>query len=122
MSDMNHLVAVCCSVLQCVAVCCSVLQCVHLSPVASSRSYEQHDSFSCSVLQCVTVCGSVLQCVAVCCSVLQRVAVCCSVWQCVHLSPVTSSRSYDQYDSFSGSLLQCVAVHSSQSCLIESFV
>ena len=36
-------IAVCCSVLQCVAVCCSVLQCV---------------------LQCVAVC------VVVCCSVL----------------------------------------------------
>jgi len=35
------LVAVCCSVLQCVAVCCGALE-------------------------CVAVCGSVLQCVAVC--------------------------------------------------------
>ena len=41
-------VAVCCSVLQCVAVCCSVLQCV---------------AVCCSVLQCVAVCCSVLQCV-----------------------------------------------------------
>jgi len=39
-----------CSVLQCVvAVCCSVLQCV---------------AVCCSVLQCVAVCCSVLQCVA----------------------------------------------------------
>ena len=47
------LVAVCCSVLQCVVVCCGVLQ-------------------------CVAACCSVLQCNAVCCngSVLQRVAVC----------------------------------------------
>ena len=52
------LVAMCCSVLQCVAVCCRVLQ-------------------------CIGVCCSVLQRVAACCSVLQRVAVCCSVLQCV---------------------------------------
>jgi len=49
-------VALCCSVLQCVAVCCSMC---------------------CSVLQC-----SVLA-VAVCCRVLRNVAVCCSVLQCV---------------------------------------
>jgi len=70
MSDMTHLVAVCCSVLQCVAVCCSVLQ-------------------------CVAVCCSVLQRVAVCCSAFisvqshqvvrmsdmnHLVAVCFSVW------------------------------------------
>ena len=46
----ERLVAVCCSVLQCVAVCCSVLQCV---------------AACCSVLQRVAVCCSVLQCVAV---------------------------------------------------------
>jgi len=46
------LLAVCCSVLQCVAVCCSVLQCVPLIKE------------SCLV----AVCCSVLQCVAVCCS------------------------------------------------------
>ena len=40
-------VAVCCSVLQCVAVCCSVLQ-------------------------CVAVCCCVLLCVVLCCSALQR--------------------------------------------------
>ena len=51
-------IAVCCSVLQCVAVCCRVLP-------------------------CVAVCCRVLQCVAVCCSVLPCVAVCCSVLQCV---------------------------------------
>ena len=38
------------------AVCCSLLQCV---------------AVWCSVVQCVAVCCSVLQCVAVCCSVLQ---------------------------------------------------
>ena len=42
------LLAVSCSVLQCVAVCCSVLQCV---------------AICCNVLQCVAVCCSVLQCV-----------------------------------------------------------
>jgi len=60
-------VAVCCSVLQCVAVCCSVLQCV---AVASYDVIQHH--------VVVAVCCSVLQCVAVCCSVLQCVAVCCS--------------------------------------------
>ena len=63
-------VAVCCSVLQCVAVCgsvcCSVLQCA---------------AVWCSVLQWVAVCGIVLQRVAVCCRVLQCMAVCCSVLQ-----------------------------------------
>jgi len=44
------LVAVCCSVLQCVAVCCSVLQCV---------------AVSCSELQCVTVYCSMY---VVCCA------------------------------------------------------
>ena len=57
-SQSHSLVAVCCSVLQCVAVCCSVLQCAVVC---------------CSVLQCVAVCCSVLPCVAVCCSVLQSV-------------------------------------------------
>jgi len=60
----QHLMRVCCSVLQCVAVCCSVLQCV---------------AVCCSVLQVVAVCCSVLQCVALP-RVLQCVAVggCCS--------------------------------------------
>ena len=57
-------VAVCCSVLQCVAAYCSVLQKV---------------AVCCSVLQCVTVCCSVLQCDTVCCSVLHCAVVCCSV-------------------------------------------
>ena len=56
----------CCSVVQYVVVCCSVLQCVEVR---------------CSVLQCVAVCCSVLQCVAVRCSVLQCVAMCCSVFR-----------------------------------------
>jgi len=68
------LVAVCCSVLQCVAVCCT-------SALLSAR---------CSVLQCIEVCCSVLQCVAVCCSVLQ-----CVVPQlyCL-LVPITSPMSH----------------------------
>jgi len=61
-----------------VAVCCSVLQCV-----AACRSMLQCVAVCCRVLQCVTACCSMLQYVAVCCSVLQCVAVCCSVLQCV---------------------------------------
>jgi len=65
---LRNVLAVCCSVLQCVAVRCSALQC---SAVVM---------FLRSVL---AVCRSVLQCVAVCFSELQCVAVCCSVSQCV---------------------------------------
>jgi len=76
-------------VLTCVvAVCCSVLQCVAVGKLVGFVCFNLR---SCSVLQCVAVCVSVvcldppcvLQCVAVCCSVLQCVAVCCSVLQCV---------------------------------------
>ena len=66
----TKVVAVCCSVLQCVAPRCSVLQCV---------------AVCCSVLQCVAVCCTALHCVAVCCSALHCVAVCCSVLHCVAL-------------------------------------
>jgi len=68
---------------QLVAVCCSVLQCVAVFRVAVCRSVSQCVAVCCSVLQCVAVCCSVLQCVTVCCSVLQCVAVCCSALQCV---------------------------------------
>ena len=54
-------VAVCCSVLQCVAVWCLDVRYVHL------------------LLQCVAVCCSVLQCVAVCCSVMSWYQRCWSV-------------------------------------------
>jgi len=84
-------VAVCCSVLQCVAVCCSVLQCfggVRTNPLILGRVLGrsvllQCVTVCCSVLQCFAVRCRALQCVAVCCSVLQCVAVCCSVLQCV---------------------------------------
>ena len=46
-SEEVFLVAVCCSVLQCVTMCRSVLPCV---------------AVCCSVLQCVAVCCSILQC------------------------------------------------------------
>jgi len=59
----GSVVAVCCSVLQCVAVSCSELQCVAVV----------HDKRRAHVLQCA------LQCVAVCCSVLQCVAASCRV-------------------------------------------
>jgi len=66
----RSLVAVCCSVLQCVAVCCSVLQ-------------------------CVAVCCSVLQCVAVCCSVRSLIcyfALLCTFPPMFLLSPITACR------------------------------
>ena len=77
-------VAVCCSLLQCVVVCCSELQCERQLTVAvccSVRGSYQlqyvavcEATSSCSVLQCarqlaVAVCCSVLQCVVVWCSV-----------------------------------------------------
>jgi len=87
----GHIVAVCCSALQCDAVCCSVLQ--HRALVQhSSRlglcvaTLLQYIAVRCSVLQRVAVCCSELQhgvCVAVCCSDLQCVSVCCSVLLCV---------------------------------------
>jgi len=67
-----HIVAVCCSVLQCVAMCCSVLQCV---AVCCSGLHGR----SATKLKCVAMCCNVLQCAAVCCRVLQCVAACCSV-------------------------------------------
>ena len=78
-SVLQCVVAVCCSVLQCMAVCCSVLQCVAVYggvlqcvAVCCSVCYVHTCGMSCSVLQCVVaVCCSVLQCVAMCCGVLQ---------------------------------------------------
>ena len=59
------MIAVCCSVLQCVAVCCSVLQCI-----AVCCSVLQCVAAQCRVLPCVSVVshyyGSVLQCAVVC--------------------------------------------------------
>jgi len=78
--SMLQCVAVCCSVLQCVAVCCSVLQCVARQcfcfPLLSVSRTNR--SLSCSVLQCVAVCCSVLQWVAECCGVMKRAAVGCT--------------------------------------------
>ena len=66
-------VAVCCSVLQCVAVCRSVLQYVVLPGVSfPSRRNPLRRRCPRGVGSCV------LQCVAVCCSVLQYVAVRCA--------------------------------------------
>ena len=72
-------VAVCCSLLQCVAVCCCVLRgaAVEARPLDNAgvvlpRREEEGG-------QVVAVCSSVLQYVDVCCIVLQCVAVCCSV-------------------------------------------
>ena len=48
--DVICVIAVCCSVLQCVVVCCSVLQCV---------------AVCCSVLQCVAIRCTLLQCVVI---------------------------------------------------------
>jgi len=63
---------------QVVAVCCSVFQCV-----AAWSSVVQGDAVWCSVLKFAAECCNVFQCVAMCCSVLQCAAVCCSVLQCV---------------------------------------
>jgi len=52
-------VAVWCSVFQCVAVCGSVLQCVY-TPLRHEKSCCR-TCLCCSVLQCFAVCGSVLQ-------------------------------------------------------------
>ena len=87
------IVAVCCSVLQCVAVCCS--SCASCTPASPPSDLVHYLCNSCSVLQCVAVWCSVLQCVAVRCSALQCVAVHCSVLQCVAVCC---------------SVLQCVAV------------
>jgi len=89
----RFVVAVCCSVLQCVAVSCSVLQYVSCVVVCVPPYWSSFgrairpfvailicsNASYCSVLQCSAVCCSVLQCAAVCCSVLLCVAVCCSV-------------------------------------------
>ena len=89
-------VAVCYSVLQCVAVCCSVLQCVAVcckqdlllgalfssAPACcSALRYVAHVAVHCNVAQCVAVRCSALQGVAVRCSALQRVAARCSALQ-----------------------------------------
>ena len=82
-------VAMCCSVLQCAAVCCSVLQCVIVYCSAAFGCFFlacrtlQCVAVCCSMLQYVAVCCSMLQCVVARCSVLQCVAVCCSVLQCI---------------------------------------
>jgi len=76
-------VALCCRLLQGVATCCSVLQCRQIDPNSSvlwlSQSVVEPDVCDdCCVLQCVAGCSSVLPCVAVCrvrCNVLQCVAI-----------------------------------------------
>jgi len=67
-------------------------------------------SVCCSVLQSGAVSCSVLQCVAVCCSVLQCVAVCCSVLQCNY---------WLVWEAFVNYALQCVAVFSLCSCVLQ---
>ena len=57
----RYVVAVCCSVQQCVAVC---LYCIYFK---CTKTCEL-DIRCCSVLWCVAVRCGVLQCVAVCCS------------------------------------------------------
>ena len=66
------IIAVCCSVLQCVAVSCMYH---HAFPQLPHHTSDTHYS----ALQCVAVRCSALQCVAVRCSALQCVAVRCSV-------------------------------------------
>ena len=78
--------------LQCVVyLMCSMLQCV---------------AVCCNVLQCVAVCCSVLQCVAVCCSVLHSVAVCEERVRCGK----AVERVLLQCVAYV-SLLQCIAVY-----------
>ena len=68
------IVAVCCSVLQCVAVCCSVLQCVYLTAsVPSGRIFIDYWHTRHVSRDSGTRTACMLQCVAVCCRVLQRV-------------------------------------------------
>jgi len=103
-AHMNHLslrcvVAVCCSVLQCVAVCCSNFD----FPFNIIAYMDPHIPFTrpCGVLHCVAVCSCTLQCIAVYCSALLYVAVrsselqCfaarCSAFQCV----AVASRLYE---------------------------
>jgi len=94
---MSKCVAVCCSVLavycsilqcvsvcfglfQCVVVCCSVWQCIEMRYIVL-RSVLQYVVVHCSVLQCVAFYGSVWQCAIVCCCMLYCVASWCSVLQ-----------------------------------------
>jgi len=61
----TFVVAVCCSVLQCIAVCCSVLQCVAMRQKRVLLLCVR-DVCCCSMLQCVVVCQRrVLLCVVV---------------------------------------------------------
>jgi len=94
-SVLTRLLAMCCSVLQCVAVCCSVL-----NSAAVCHMVLQCVAVCCSVLQCVAArlpsmstrilaptntnsdVGRVLQCVASGCSTLRCVAICSSWSQC----------------------------------------
>jgi len=82
----GHVVAVCCSVLQCVAVCCSVLQCVAVcvhTPRCVLGKGKSSDHSCCSVLQCVcTPCAVPWVEVIV---MITVVAVCCSAWAHDHI-------------------------------------
>ena len=79
-------VAVCYSVLQCVAVCCSVLQCVANKTCSLVLFFHplQRVAVRCDMLhtlQCIAMWRSALQCVAVHCRALQCVAARCSALQ-----------------------------------------
>jgi len=100
------LVAVCCSVLQCIAVCCSVLQffaglvrqlCFHM---LSHVAYMRQSS----------VCYIVLQCVAVCCGMFQYVAVLCWACQTAVVSHAESCHIYENVVRKLQCVLQCVVV------------
>jgi len=106
-------VAMCCSVLQCVAVCCSMLQCVavycsvmqciavvmqlyfflqELTHVNAHNSVLQ--ASCCNMLQCFAMCCVVLQ--ASCCNILRCIAVCCSA------SKLTRDSSFHSIPAFWG--------------------
>jgi len=78
-----------------VAVCCSVLQCVAKEPKDLGGSLDTGGWVIAHITE--------LQCVVVWCSVLQCVAVCCSALQCVPDTPAGGS------SHILG--LKCVAVH-----------
>jgi len=86
--DEADLLALWCSVLQCVAVCCSVLQCVAVCCSVFDDAdlfalYQHHIRLA--FMSCVVLCCGVLRCVAVCGNVLQTShhVMPCSVLQCV---------------------------------------
>jgi len=98
-------VVMCCSVLQCVAVCCSVLQCIVGEPPAL-KSIVTFDHEQMRLLS-----GRVLQCVAVCCSVLHVCVFHSCIRFCMSLSLVSLQHTAthcnrDMYVSLSLSLVR----------------